>query len=46
MHTINNFTDKWNGGDATEGVYFYTYKIKGLSGDYLEGHGNVTLIRK
>lgn len=37
---------KVNGADAAEGVYFYTYKVTGVTGELLEGHGFVELIRK
>jgi gliding motility-associated-like protein len=46
MFEINDFTTKWNGKDATEGVYFFKYEIVGLDGQILEGHGHVTLLRK
>lgn len=36
---------KVNGTPASEGVYFYQYKITGVTGDTLEGHGFVELIR-
>ena len=40
----------WNGkmqtgGEAAEGVYFFTYRIVDLNGEVIEGHGNITLIR-
>lgn len=35
----------WNGAEATEGVYFYTYRIKGMTDIELEGHGFVQLFR-
>jgi gliding motility-associated-like protein len=46
MFEINDFTTKWNGKDASDGVYFFTYDIAGLDGQKLEGHGHVTLLRK
>lgn len=46
MFEINDFTTKWDGKDATEGVYFFTYKITGLDGQLRDGHGHVSLIRK
>ena len=46
MFEINDFTTKWNGKDASDGVYFFTYNIVGLDGQKLEGHGHVTLLRK
>lgn len=46
MFEINDFTTKWDGKDATEGVYFFKYKITGLDGQLREGHGHVSLIRK
>lgn len=36
---------KVNGVDAAEGVYFYKYKVTGISGEVLEGHGFFELIR-
>lgn len=50
MHQLNNMTDSWNGttkngNEADDGVYFYRYRATGLSGDILEGQGNITLIR-
>lgn len=36
---------KVNGTDAAEGVYFYKYKVTGISGETLEGHGFFELIR-
>ncbi len=38
----------WNGRDmsgkpVTEGVYFYDYKVKGVMGDEMSGHGFVTV---
>jgi len=35
-----------NGVDAADGVYFYKYTVTGISGELLEGHGFVQLIRK
>jgi gliding motility-associated-like protein len=36
---------KVNGNPASEGVYFYEYTVTGVTGDTLEGHGFVELIR-
>jgi gliding motility-associated-like protein len=36
---------KVNGNPASEGVYFYQYTVTGVTGDTLEGHGFVELIR-
>lgn len=36
---------KVNGMDAAEGVYFFKYKVTGISGEILEGHGFFELIR-
>jgi len=33
------------GSDADEGTYFYKYKVEGYSGETLEGHGFLQLIR-
>lgn len=46
MFEMDDFADKWNGKDATEGVYFFKYAITDLNGKLYEGHGHVTLIRK
>ncbi len=40
----------WNGKNKTgieieEGVYFYKYRVNGLNGQYLEGHGFFHLVR-
>lgn len=40
-----NPTPKWDGKDAPEGVYFYSYTIKGQVGQEVTGHGFVELIR-
>jgi gliding motility-associated-like protein len=37
---------KSNGVDVTEGVYFYTYIVTGFSGETLEGHGFVNVVRQ
>lgn len=36
---------RMNGKEAAEGVYFYTYEIKGLDGKTFSGQGSVTLKR-
>lgn len=46
MFEMNDFNTKWDGKDANEGVYFFTYTITGMNGESREGHGNVTLVRK
>lgn len=46
MFEINDFKTKWDGADASEGVYFFTYEIEGVSGEILKGHGHVSLLRK
>ncbi|HNR85824.1 MAG TPA: gliding motility-associated C-terminal domain-containing protein, partial [Taishania sp.] len=40
----------WNGKnkagqEVTEGVYFYKYKVTGVLGEVLEGHGFVTVVK-
>lgn len=45
MNEMTDFTQKWDGKDATEGVYFYKYTVTDLNGKIHQGHGNVTLIR-
>jgi len=34
-----------SGADAVEGTYYYKYKLKGINGDVLEGHGFLELLR-
>lgn len=36
---------KSKGKDVEEGVYFYQYKVTGITGEVLEGHGFLHLIR-
>jgi gliding motility-associated-like protein len=36
---------KVNGQLASEGVYFYTYSVKGINNETIEGHGFVELIK-
>jgi gliding motility-associated-like protein len=49
MIEMNDFTTKWDGTkdgtDASEGTYFFKYRIVGDDDGVLEGHGNITLIR-
>ena len=45
MYQISDFKDKWNGGDATDGVYFFTYEITDIQDKVHTGHGHVTLKR-
>ena len=35
-----------DGSNAADGVYFYRYKVVGMSGNEIEGHGFVQLINK
>lgn len=46
MFEINDADGKWDGKNATEGVYFFKYRIVDLFDVIHEGHGHVTLIRK
>ncbi len=43
MKELNDFTEKWDGENATEGVYFFKYYVKDLNGKEFTGHGHVTL---
>ncbi len=50
LHQLNGMNEFWNGttkngNEAVDGVYFYKYKATGISGEVLEGQGNITLIR-
>lgn len=45
MFESNENPVKWDGKDADEGMYFYTYKAKGAQGESLKGHGFIQLIR-
>ena len=45
MYQITDFTDKWDGIHATDGVYFFTYEITDLFDKVHMGHGHVTLKR-
>jgi len=49
VHEINGVNDSWDGmvsnKEAVEGVYFFTYYVKGINGMELTGHGNITLNR-
>ena len=43
-------TEGWDGNtksgnQAKEGTYFYTYKVTGIKGDTIEGHGFLELVR-
>jgi hypothetical protein len=40
-----NMTPSWNGGNASDGVYFYRYEGIGVAGQELDGHGFLHLIR-
>lgn len=46
MIELNDFNTKWNGKDANDGVYFFTYHITDHKDQVYEGQGHVTLIRK
>lgn len=35
-----------SGGEAAEGVYFFKYRVLGLDGQEVSGHGYLTLVRK
>lgn len=39
-----NATDK-SGKEVEDGVYFYRYKVTGIMGDVIEGHGFVEVVR-
>ena len=49
VHEIDTVTGHWDGQignkDASDGVYFYKYTLKGINGTELSGHGNITLVR-
>lgn len=45
IYTLENDTDSWDGKDATDGVYFYKYRIKDLKDEETEGHGFFHLLR-
>lgn len=50
VHQLNGMNEWWNGttkngNEANDGVYFYKYKATGVSGEVLEGQGNISLIR-
>jgi len=40
-----NMTPSWDGGNATDGVYFYRYEGIGVAGQELDGHGFLHLVR-
>jgi PKD repeat protein len=40
-----NMTPSWDGGNASDGVYFYRYEGVGVAGQELDGHGFLHLIR-
>jgi large repetitive protein len=42
---ISGLNPTWDGGEETEGVYFFMYSIKGLDGKEYVGHGNFELLR-
>ena len=49
MAEMDDFQDRWDGkskgDDATDGVYFYKYRIVDLNDKIYEGHGFITLKR-
>jgi gliding motility-associated-like protein len=49
MNSYEDINGKWDGtvsgNEASEGVYFFTYTIKGINGKEMTGHGNITLKR-
>lgn len=49
MKELNGLTETWdgtfNGKEASEGVYFFTYSITDKAGKTIDGHGFVQLIR-
>lgn len=51
VHEVKGPNPTWNGrladgSDATEGVYFFRYKVVGLDASIIEGHGYIQLIRQ
>jgi gliding motility-associated-like protein len=40
-----NTVPSWDGGKAEEGVYFYKFQGVGITGQELEGHGFIHLVR-
>lgn len=50
MYEGNGINPAWDGktpggSNADEGTYFYRYKVEGYSGEIIEGHGFLQLIR-
>lgn len=45
MIVMNDFAQKWDGADASDGVYFFTYAITGVDGTSQTGQGFVELFR-
>nr|WP_294858147.1 gliding motility-associated C-terminal domain-containing protein [uncultured Fluviicola sp.] len=49
MFDYDNVQGYWdgtvNGNLASEGVYFFNYRVEGLNGTVLSGHGDIQLIR-
>jgi gliding motility-associated-like protein len=43
---LTNMVPSWDGGNAEEGVYFYRYEGVGITGQELEGHGFLHLVRQ
>lgn len=46
MAKLENATDTWDGNGASDGVYFYKYRITDLKDEVHEGHGFFHLVRK
>lgn len=45
LYEITTPKDSWNGGDATDGTYFFMLKAKSVDGETIEKNGTVTLLR-
>ncbi|MBI2279137.1 MAG: gliding motility-associated C-terminal domain-containing protein [Bacteroidetes bacterium] len=45
LYEITTPKDSWNGGDATDGTYFFMLKAKSVDGEAIEKNGTVTLLR-
>lgn len=45
MYEGDGVNPSWDGSEASEGVYFYTYTVTGLTGNEFSGHGFVQLFR-
>jgi gliding motility-associated-like protein len=42
---LSELNQKWDGKNAVDGVYFYTYEIVSLSNDKIKGQGFIELLR-